>query len=116
MSTALPLRALLTLAVALVVAGTAAPAAPAAVRPPPADAAVRYQIGGAPPPAPGVGIVDRDRTAAPASGAYNVCYVNAFQTQPEAARWWRAHHRDLLLRRNGKYVVDSAWNEMLLDT
>ena len=36
-----------------------------------------------------VGIVVRDRTAAPAPGVYNVCYVNGFQTQPNEKRFWR---------------------------
>jgi Glycoside-hydrolase family GH114 len=104
------------LAIALLAAGVWAAPASGAVIPPPAGAQFDYQIGGAYPPAPGVSIVDRDRTAAPAAGAYNVCYINAFQTQPGTARWWRTKHRGLLLRRNGKYVIDSAWDEMLLDT
>ncbi|HMJ36348.1 MAG TPA: endo alpha-1,4 polygalactosaminidase [Baekduia sp.] len=107
------LRAVLTIAV--LTACAAATPASGAVTLPPAGAQFDYQIGGAYTPDPTVGIVDRDRTAAPAAGKYNVCYVNAFQTQPDAARWWRSRHRSLLLRRNGKYVVDSAWNEMLLD-
>lgn len=109
------LRSLLALAAALA-ALVAGRATEASVTPPPAGAQLDYQIGGAYTPDPGVGVVDRDRTVAPAPGAYNICYVNAFQTQPEAARWWRAHHRGLLLRSHGRYVVDSAWNEMLLDT
>ena len=108
------LRAVLT--ITLLTACAAASPASAAVRLPPAGAQFDYQIGGAYEPAPTVGIVDRDRTSAPAAGKYNVCYVNAFQTQPDAARWWRARHPSLLLKRNGSYVVDSAWNEMLLDT
>jgi hypothetical protein len=86
------------------------------VTPPPAGAQFDYQIGGAYTPSGSVGIVDRDRTDPPAAGKYNVCYVNAFQTQPDAARWWRSHHRNLLLKSRGRYVTDSAWNEMLLDT
>lgn len=90
-------------------------AAPALMLPP-ADGRFDYQIGGAFTPASSVRIVVRDRTAAPAAGRYNICYVNAFQTQPEAAGWWKANHDELLLRRRGAYVVDSAWNEILLDT
>jgi hypothetical protein len=107
-------RALLTIAL-LAACAAGAPAA-RAVTPPPPGAQFDYQIGGAYTPAPTVGIVDRDRTDAPVPGKYNVCYVNAFQTQPDAARWWQSRHRSLLLRSNGRYVVDSAWNEMLLDT
>ncbi len=42
-----------------------------------------YQLGGDYPPAAQVGIVTRDWFAGtPATGLYNICYVNAFQTQP----------------------------------
>jgi hypothetical protein len=100
---------------ALAVCASALPAA-AAVNAPPARAQFDYQIGGAYTPDGAVGIVDRDRTAPPAAGKYNICYINAFQTQPDAARWWQSKHRNLLLKRSGRYVTDSAWNEMLLDT
>jgi hypothetical protein len=92
-----------------------APVAAAAPRPPPANAQLDYQIGGSYPPASGVGIVDRDWRDAPAAGKYDVCYVNAFQTQPEDAGWWRRNHDDLLLKRGGAYVVDEDWGEILLD-
>jgi hypothetical protein len=102
---------------AAIAAACAAPAsAPAAVTLPPANGQFDYQIGGAYTPASSVAIVDRDRTAAPAAGKYNVCYVNAFQTQSDQVSWWKANHKNLLLKRNGSYVVDSAWNEILLDT
>ena len=91
-------------------------AAPPAVTPPPVNGSFDYQIGGAYPPAPAVAIVDRDRSEAPVPGRYNVCYLHGFQAQPGAARWWKARHGDLLLRRGGRYVVDTGWNEILLDT
>ncbi|MGP4045833.1 endo alpha-1,4 polygalactosaminidase [Streptomyces sp. 2A115] len=92
--------------------GTAKPG-PGTVRLPPAHAGFDYQIGGAYPPPAGVRIVARDRAAEPARGLYNICYVNAFQTQPDERDDWPA---DLLLRdRNGKVVVDGDWNEALLD-
>lgn len=96
---------------------TAAPAgaAPAIVLPP-ANARFDYQIGGAYTPAGAVRIVDRDRTERPARGRYGICYVNAFQTQSGEVRWWKAKHGRLLLRAHGGFVVDSAWNEILLDT
>jgi hypothetical protein len=72
---------------------------------------VDYQLGGAYPLPAGVGIVARDRTEAPAAGAYNICYVNAFQTQPGALRWWRSKHPRLVLP-----VKDEAWGEWLLNT
>jgi hypothetical protein len=76
-----------------------------------------YQIGGAYRPAAGAGIVDRDRGDEAAAGAYGICYVNAFQTQPDEDGWWRAHHPELLLRRGGGTVEDPDWpGELLLDT
>src|SRR5882757_7480844 len=90
---------------------------PAGRKLPPANAVFDYQIGGAYPPATAARIIDRDRGDAPVRGRYNICYVNAFQTQPEENGWWVKHHRDLLLRRNGKYVEDPGWpGERILDT
>jgi hypothetical protein len=83
---------------------------------PPANAKFDYQIGEPYPPPSGVRVVSRDRKAAPASGRYNICYVNAFQTQPSEVQWWQDNHDDLLLKdEDGEYVVDSEWNEILLD-
>ncbi|WP_326949100.1 MULTISPECIES: endo alpha-1,4 polygalactosaminidase [unclassified Amycolatopsis] len=99
---------------AAVLGGTActASAAPAAVTPPPVKAGFDYQIGGAYTPPSGVKVVSRDHTAAPAAGLYNICYVNAFQSQPGAEGEWG----DLLLRdANGNVVVDEDWDEALLD-
>ncbi|MFC5214839.1 endo alpha-1,4 polygalactosaminidase [Streptomyces coerulescens] len=75
-----------------------------------------YQIGGAYRPPNGVEAVSRDRTVKPAPGVYNICYVNAFQAQPDAAQWWEEHAPDLLLRADdGTPVVDRDWDEILLD-
>jgi len=83
------------------------------MRLPPRHAGFDYQLGGAYPPPSGVRIVSRDRTASPAPGLYNVCYVNAFQAQPDEDAAWPA---DLLLRdAHGNVVVDEDWNEALLD-
>ena len=85
-------------------------------RPPP-DRQFDYQLGGAYTPAGSVGIVVRDRLAPPAAGKYNICYVNAFQTQPPDADWWKKNHPDLLVRKNGAYLADPDWpDEYLLDT
>lgn len=95
-----------------------APAAPSAAAwaPPPANAGFDYQIGEAYPPPAGVTVVSRDHDASPAAGRYNICYVNAFQAQADAASWWQTNHPDLLLRdAKGKLVVDKDWNEILLD-
>ncbi|OIK04159.1 endo alpha-1,4 polygalactosaminidase [Streptomyces monashensis] len=91
--------------------GAARPAT--AVRLPPRHAGFDYQIGGAYPPPTGVRIVSRDRSDSPARGLYNICYVNAFQAQPEERSAWPA---DLLLRDpHGRAVIDEDWNEPLLD-
>jgi glycosyl hydrolase family 114 len=103
-------------------AGSAAPpsaappsGAPKHVVPPAANAVFDYQIGGPYPPAANVRVLLRDRAADPEPGRYNVCYVNAFQAQPDAQPWWEATHPDLLLRKDGEVVMDDEWGEALLD-
>lgn len=83
---------------------------------PTANAKWDYQIGEAYKPRPGVEVVSRDREAKPFAGGYTFCYVNAFQTQPGEVKWWKKNHDNLLLKKNGKYVVDGFWGEILLDT
>ncbi len=91
----------------------------AVVPPPPAPpvaAVVDYQLGGAYEPADDVEVVTRDRTEEPADGRYSICYVNAFQTQPDAGTWWETHHPDLLLRDDAAPVEDEGWpGEYLFD-
>ncbi|MBW2527630.1 MAG: endo alpha-1,4 polygalactosaminidase [Deltaproteobacteria bacterium] len=83
---------------------------------PPADGQLDYQLGGAYPPPTGVQVLSRDRLEAPASGLYNICYVNGFQAQPDDDDWWLTQHPDLVLRDgDGEPVIDPDWNEMLLD-
>jgi hypothetical protein len=113
-------RSAVTATMVAVVAGCSsphsAPAHPARVTPPPSAAAFDYQLGGPYPPARGVRVVSRDRTAPPLAGAYTICYVNAFQAQPEELPWWKRAHPDLLLRTSGgDLVIDHDWNEALLD-
>ncbi|MEU7906147.1 endo alpha-1,4 polygalactosaminidase [Actinoplanes sp. NPDC049118] len=87
-----------------------------AVAVPPANAEFDYQIGGAYQPPVGVQVVSRDRRAVPAAGLYTICYVNAFQVQPDELGWWQSHHEDLLLKNtNGECVIDQDWGENLLD-
>ncbi|MGH3691760.1 MAG: endo alpha-1,4 polygalactosaminidase [Microbacterium sp.] len=107
--------ALAVLTVLLLAGCATAPAAPAPeIDLPPSGAVPDYQLGGAYDPAPGVGIVGRDRSAEPASGVYSICYVNGFQTQPGELDVWP---EDLLLQRDGETVFDPDWpDEALLDT
>ena len=85
---------------------------------PPANGRFDYQIGGDYKPLTSVRIVDRDRTGQPAAGKYNICYVNAFQTQAYQDAWWKEHHSHLLLRtKSGSLVEDPGWpGEIILDT
>ncbi|MCM3515639.1 endo alpha-1,4 polygalactosaminidase [Nocardioides sp. P86] len=87
------------------------PSAPPAL---PAATDVDYQLGGVDEVPDHVGIVVRDRTEEPA-GVYDVCYVNGFQTQPDARRFWRERWSLVLKDDRGRPVVDSAWGEWLLD-
>lgn len=102
-------------ALSLVLGSALAP--PAAADPvlPPTGVAWDYQLGGDRPVPDEVEIVVRDRTSDPIEGLYNVCYVNGFQTQPDAKRFWRKHWRLVLKDDDGNPVVDGAWGEWLLD-
>ncbi|MBB6629243.1 endo alpha-1,4 polygalactosaminidase [Nocardioides sp. KIGAM211] len=104
--------------VALVLLGSGLAAAPAyAVDPtlPPVGTDFDYQLGGNRPVPDRVGIEVRDRGAAPADGLYNVCYVNGFQTQEDEKDFWREQHWDLVLKDDGRAVVDEGWGEWVLD-
>ena len=101
------------LALVLLSVALAAPVA-ADVDRPPVETDVDYQLGGVKAMPAHVGILVRDRRAAPADGRYNVCYVNGFQTQPDERRFWKKRMR-LVLRHDGRPVVDDAWGEWLLD-
>lgn len=80
---------------------------------PPSNAGLDYQLGGGYAAPDGVAIVSRDRTDDPASGLYNICYVNGFQVQPGEEEDWEA---DLLLRdEDGNVIIDEDWDEALLD-
>ncbi|NHC23244.1 endo alpha-1,4 polygalactosaminidase [Nocardioides sp. IC4_145] len=109
------LRRVLALLLGAALLLPAAPATGAApeVRPLPVGTHADYQLGGVRPVPASVGIVVRDRRAEPA-GRYDVCYVNAFQTQPDERRFWR-ERRHLVLREDGRPVTDAAWGEWLLD-
>ncbi|KAH8817913.1 glycoside hydrolase family 114 protein [Flagelloscypha sp. PMI_526] len=77
-----------------------------------------YQIGGSFTPDSSVKTVSRDyESGEVAKGLYNVCYINAFQSQPgEALAWWEKNAKDLLLQKNGKPYLDPDWDEYIFDT
>ena len=86
---------------------------------PPVNGEFDYQLGGAydvlqTGNAPQV--VARDATAAPLPGAYNICYINGFQTQPGEGEQWLANEAALLRDDAGELVVDPDWpDEYVLD-
>jgi hypothetical protein len=83
---------------------------------PPVNGKVDYQLGGSYPLPAGVTVVSRDRKATPAPGAYNICYINGFQIQPDEEDYWTTMHPDLILKDgSGNIIRDTQWNEMLLD-
>jgi hypothetical protein len=88
---------------------------PAGLRLPAPSATFDYQLGGAYAVPAGVSVVSRDRDEAPAVGVYNVCYVNAFQTQPGSD--WSGEREALVLHdAQGRRVADPDWpDEYLLD-
>lgn len=96
---------------------TTAPNPAPAVRLPPSSGGFDYQLGGAYEPADTAAVVVRDVTAEPLPGAYNICYVNGFQTQPGEAELWTEQRGELLLRDgDGALVIDPNWpDEYILD-
>ncbi|CAB4740122.1 unannotated protein [freshwater metagenome] len=102
----------------LAVAVPAVPPPPAPLPALPSASDWDYQLGGVSDPPPHVGIVARDRTEAPTpveEGRYDLCYVNGFQIQPDAKRFWRQRWALVLKDGRGRPVVDEAWGEWLLD-
>ncbi|KAH7100798.1 glycoside hydrolase family 114 protein [Auriculariales sp. MPI-PUGE-AT-0066] len=96
-----------------IAAATARPSdlGPRAVTNLPANAKFDYQIGGAYTPASDVKIVTRDRSNSPVSGLYNICYVNAFQTQVAERDFWlnNSTREALIAKWNGQYLEDPEW-------
>lgn len=98
---------------------TGAGQAQPAVKLPPVSGVFDYQLGGAYdrlPDGQPIDVVVRDATEQPLAGAYNICYVNGFQTQADQAEEW-GRRRALLLRdRHGQPVTDPNWpDEFILD-
>ena len=82
---------------------------------PPVGGIADYQIGGAYPPDPEVEIVTRDRSQDPVDGVYSICYVNAFQVQPDELAQWERDRPDLVLRgRDGGHVWGGLAGVILL--
>lgn len=109
--------ACLGLTATVVVGGASAAQAVGPITLPPANAQFDYQIGAPYTPASSVGVVSRDHSAAPAAGKYNICYVNAYQTQPDDTATWSGSNGDLILKNaQGVKVGDPEWDEYLLDT
>ncbi|MBT3150396.1 endo alpha-1,4 polygalactosaminidase [Streptomyces sp. CHD11] len=114
-------RSRITLAAVLVAAGATAVLVPGAEaaepEPPPVHADFDYQIGKPYDPPTGVTVVSRDWKQSPAPGLYNICYVNAFQTQEvgdvDGPDDWDPAL--LLLNDAGKPVYDPDWDEAILD-
>ncbi|MGW4212835.1 endo alpha-1,4 polygalactosaminidase [Lentzea sp. NPDC004789] len=87
---------------------------------PPSGAKFDYQIGGIYQPDARVKIVVRDRSKIPVGDRYNICYLNALQTQPDpmdgSLSWWKQNHGDLLVKKpDGEPMVDPEWDEGILD-
>lgn len=81
---------------------------------PPTSGRFDYQLGGD--GRTDLDVVVRDATADPLTGAYNVCYVNGFQTQPADRATWLERRELLLMDAAGDPAVDRAWpDEFVLD-
>ncbi|MEU6285420.1 endo alpha-1,4 polygalactosaminidase [Streptomyces sp. NPDC047028] len=84
---------------------------------PPVHGGFDYQIGGGYTPPAGVTVVSRDWKDSPAPSLYNICYVNAFQTQkvgdPGGPEDWDSNL--LLQDEEGNVIIDEDWQEALLD-
>jgi hypothetical protein len=117
-----PVSALVVgLVLALALGGCTAPASATAPAPapalPPAGGGLDYQLGGAYDPPAGVDIVVRDSAEPPAAGAYSICYLNGFQTQPADSARLLADSPELILHVDGTPVRDENWpDEVLFDT
>lgn len=83
---------------------------------PPTTGVFDYQLGGTYSPSGTIDVVVRDATADPLQGAYSICYVNGFQTQPGDAAMWKGRADLLLHDAHGDLVTDPDWNdEYILD-
>ncbi|SJN17023.1 hypothetical protein FM104_01190 [Microbacterium esteraromaticum] len=98
--------------------GAAAPSeTEMAIRLPDAGADFDYQLGGAYPPPDGATVIVRDRLQEPAGLGYDICYINGFQTQPDASEKFAREHPELVLHVGDAPLADPGWpDEFILDT
>lgn len=118
------MRLAVALVAILAIAGCAKPVEPA-IPLPPVHGKFDYQIGGPYEPDSSVRIVSRDRRVKPVPGKYNICYLNALQTQPDPTpptgaegtlAWWVKNHPDLVVKdADGDPMIDEDWDEGILD-
>ncbi|MEV6242520.1 endo alpha-1,4 polygalactosaminidase [Lentzea sp. NPDC051838] len=114
-----PVAALAALLLLVASCSTSEPEAPP-VELPPSGGKFDYQIGGVYQPEARVKIVVRDRGKLPVGDRYNICYLNALQTQPDpmegSLSWWKQNHGDLLVKKpDGEPMIDPEWEEGILD-
>lgn len=104
------------LAAAALVTACSAAAPSAEVQLPPVTGSFDYQLGGVDDTV-GLAVVARDAAEQPMPGAYNVCYVNGFQSQPgEGDRWLQRYGQAVLRDADGMPVTDPDWPaEYVLD-
>ncbi|MBJ7340765.1 endo alpha-1,4 polygalactosaminidase [Mycolicibacterium sp.] len=102
------------LATLLTACSTTAPTT--GIRLPPTAGSFDYQLGGVDDTRP-LAVVVRDATAQPMPGAYDVCYVNGFQSQPDDGDRWLKRYGEAVLRdAGGTPVTDPDWpDEYVLD-
>lgn len=94
-----------------------APVPPDRLTLPPRNVGFDYQLGDVYTPPKGVQIVARDRNERPATGLYNVCYINGFQAQTNDEQFWLEQHPTLVLRDDdGEPIIDEDWEELMFDT
>lgn len=102
------------LAAALLLAGCGVVPTADGIALPPTRGGFDYQLGGAYPTE--AAVVVRDVSAEPLPGAYTICYINGFQSQPDQAEIWLARPELLLADESGGPVNDPDWpDEYVLD-
>lgn len=89
---------------------------------PPTTGVFDYQLGGDYDLLPqakanvAIDVVVRDSASEALPGAYSICYVNGFQTQPADEDYWLKHPALVLHNTSGLPVADPQWpDEMILD-